>query len=191
MATLAQESALLIKVPTAEPAVAPYRSRLDWSAPLGVPAHITVLYPFLPPADIGAEVLASLSRLFASARRFSFVLYRTGWFGEQVLWLGPEEEGPFRALTQTAFAAFPSCPPYGGQFADVVPHLTVGDTGPLSELHAAAEAVRPHLPIAGEATEVTLMTGPSAGSAGGMPARPPAGLSAGPSWTTVAAFPLG
>jgi 2'-5' RNA ligase superfamily len=92
-----------------------------------------------------------------------------------VLWRGPEEEAPFRALTESVFAAFPSCPPYGGQFADVVPHLTIGGTGSARELRAAEEAVAPHLPIAGEAAEVALMTSP-----------PDAGL-----WTTVTAFPLG
>jgi 2'-5' RNA ligase len=116
-------------------------------------------------------VLASLSRLFASAARFRFLLSRTAWFGDQVLWLGPSEPGPFRALTERVFAAFPSCPPCEGQFLDVVPHLTVGDVGAVGELRAAEEAVRPHLPIAGEATEVALMTGPP--------------------WTTVATFPLG
>jgi 2'-5' RNA ligase len=82
MSSLAQESALLIRVPAAEPAVAPHRSRLDSSAPLGVPAHITVLYPFLPPPDVDADVLASLSRLFASVDRFRFTLDRAAWFGD-------------------------------------------------------------------------------------------------------------
>jgi 2'-5' RNA ligase len=175
VANAALESVLLITVPAAEAAVALCRSRLDSSAPLGIPAHVTVLYPFVPPAAVDADVLASLARLFSSVGEFSFVLDRTGWFGDRVLWLGPEEPAPFRALTQLVFSAFPSCPPYGGQFEDVVPHLTVGHTGSLSDLRAAEEAVRPHLPIAGKAAEVTLMTGPPAG-----------GL-----WTTVAVFPLG
>jgi 2'-5' RNA ligase len=169
------ESVLLITVPAAEAAVARYRSRLDSSAPLGIPAHVTVLYPFVPSPAVDADALASLARLFSSAGEFSFVLDRTGWFGDQVLWLGPEEPAPFRTLTQLVFSAFPSCPPYGGQFEDVVPHLTVGDTGSLSDLRAAEEAVRPHLPIVGEAAEVALMTGPPAGDP----------------WITVATFPLG
>ena len=175
MTSLAPESALLIRVPAAEPAVALHRFRLDSSAPLGVPAHITVLYPFLPPPALDADVLASLSRLFASVERFRFTLDRTAWFGDRVLWLGPSREAPFRGLTKLVFAAFPSCPPYGGQHADVVPHLTVGDTGSPGDLRAAEEAVRPHLPISGEVTEVDLMTSP-----------PDGGM-----WTTVAVFPLG
>src|SRR5580658_9294142 len=39
------ESALLVLVPAAEPAVGQHRARLDGAARDGVPAHITVLYP--------------------------------------------------------------------------------------------------------------------------------------------------
>ncbi|HEY5398126.1 MAG TPA: hypothetical protein VIL16_22320 [Trebonia sp.] len=62
------QSALLVLVPAAEPVVGPHRARLDSSARDGVPAHLTVLYPFLPPAEIGQGVLAKLSRLFAAVR---------------------------------------------------------------------------------------------------------------------------
>jgi hypothetical protein len=54
------QSALLLAVPAAEAAAGPHRARLDASARDGVPAHITVLYPFLPPAEIGPHVLAGL-----------------------------------------------------------------------------------------------------------------------------------
>jgi hypothetical protein len=42
-------SALIIEVPEAEAAVQRHRQRLDANAPLGIPAHITVLAPFMPP----------------------------------------------------------------------------------------------------------------------------------------------
>jgi 2'-5' RNA ligase len=180
-----RESALLLLVPAAEDAVGAQRARLDSSARDGVPAHVTVLYPFLPPAEIGPEVLAELSRLFAGMPRFSFTLDQVRWFGESVVWLGASDESPFRALTGLAVAAYPSCPPYQGAHEDVVPHLTIGHLtighphGP-AELRAAGEAVRPLLPITAEATEVTLMAGPTPGRSG-----PPG------QWQTVASFPLG
>ena len=177
---MTEESVLLITVPAAGPAVAGHRSRLDSSAALGVPAHLTVLFPFLPPGEIGADARATLTRLFASVPAFRFTLDRTRWFpGEPVLWLGPSDPAPFATLTDLVFASFPSCPPYGGRFAEVIPHLTVGEGVPLAELTAAEEAVRPHLPIVAEAAEVTLMTGP-----------PPASAPPGGRWTTVATFPL-
>jgi 2'-5' RNA ligase len=171
-----EETALLVTVPAAEPAVALHRSRLDRSAALGVPAHLTVLYPFLPPDLIDADTHATLARLFASVPGFRFTLDRTCWFPDPVLWLGLSDPAPFSALTELVAAAFPACPPYGGRFAEVIPHLTIGEGAPRPDLEAAETEVRPHLPIEAEATEVTLMAGPPPRSA----AR----------WTTVATFPL-
>lgn len=175
------ETALLLPVPAAEPAVSRYRARLDEAAREGVPAHITVLYPFLPPTAVSEPLLASLGRLFAGTGAFEFTLDRICWFGDEVVWLGPSDPAPFTALTSLAFAAFPSCPPYSGQFSEVIPHLTVGHVGGQQALRAAAESIRPCLPIRATATEVALMTGPRPGT----PDTPP------DQWRTIAAFPLG
>ncbi len=45
----AMNAAVLVTVPEAESLVAPLRERFDASTALGVPAHITVLFPFMPP----------------------------------------------------------------------------------------------------------------------------------------------
>jgi 2'-5' RNA ligase len=175
------ETALLVAVPEAEPAVGEHRARLDSSARGGVPAHLTVLYPFLPPASVDGAVLASLRRLFAGFAPFDVTLDRVSWFGEEVAWLAPRDDRPFRALTGAVVAVFPDCPPYGGRYADVIPHLTIGDRDDPGALRAAAEAVRAHLPVATRAAAVTLMAGPAPGN----PATPPG------QWRTLAAFPLG
>ena len=175
------ETALLLPVPAAEPAVSHHRARLDEAARDGVPAHVTVLYPFLPPAGISEPLLTSLGRLFAGFAAFEFTLDRVGWFGEEVVWLGPRDPAPFSALTTVAFTAFPCCPPYGGQHAVVVPHLTIGHVGGPQALRAAAESVRPCLPIEATAAEVILMAGPRPGTPGTPPGQ----------WRAVAAFPLG
>jgi 2'-5' RNA ligase len=168
-------------VPAAEPAVAEHRARLDGSARDGVPAHVTVLYPFLPPALADDAVLASLGRLFAAIPAFAFTLDRVAWFGDAVVFLGPANPAPFRALTDLTFAAFPSCPPYGGRHPAVVPHLTIGDRGGLAALATAGAAVAPHLPVEATATEVVLMAGP-----------PPGDLAIPPGqWRRLASFPLG
>ncbi len=173
-------SALLLPVPAAEPAVGAHRALLDAAARDGVPAHITVLYPFLPAALIDDAMLASLARLFAGVSAFGFTLDRVEWFGADVVWLGPRDPAPFRALTELAFTAYPSCPPYGGQHTEVIPHLTIGHRGGPDALCAAADAVRPCLPIDAVATEVILMTGPPPGN----PDTPPG------QWRTRATFPL-
>lgn len=174
MTSLSGQSGLIVEVPEAEPAVRRHRERLDASAPLGVPAHITVLFPFVPPAQIDSEVLVRLGRLFAGISGFRFRLERTDWFGDDVLWLAPDDPGFFRALTQRVYQAFPAFPPYRGQFDDVVPHLTVGHGHPLNELRAAEEAVRADMPIEARVGAVSLMTQQSADGR----------------WTKAAAFSL-
>jgi hypothetical protein len=163
VASPSSQSALLVEVPEAEPAVALHRDRLDANAALGIPAHITVLCPFMPPEMIGPPVLGDLERLFAGVRRFRFELARTDWFGDEVLWLAPRDPAPFRALTQRVYEAFPAFPPFEGRHDDVKPHLTVGLGHPVRDMRAAEISLQEHLPIEACAAAVTLMTEQSAG----------------------------
>jgi hypothetical protein len=70
-----------------------------------------VLYPFLPAGEIGESLLGSLAALFGGFAAFEFTLDRVGWFGEEVVWLGPSDPAPFAALTSLAFAASRRPPP--------------------------------------------------------------------------------
>jgi 2'-5' RNA ligase len=162
MASQGPHSGLIIEVPEAEPAVRHHREHLDASAPLGIPAHITILFPFMPPETIDPPALTRLGKLFADVSRFRFRLDHTGWFGGDVLWLAPQDPCPFRALTQRVFRAYPAFPPFEGQFDDVVPHLTIGHGHPLNDLRTAEDSVQARLPIESSATAVTLMTQQSA-----------------------------
>jgi hypothetical protein len=157
------ESVLLVEVPAAEAAVGRHREHLDANAPLGIPAHITVLSPFMPPHMISPLVLAELERVFASIRRFHFQLAATDWFGEETLWLAPTDPAPFRALTDGVYQAFPAFPPFGGQHDVLIPHLTIGHGHPVNELRAAEKSIQAQLPIEAHAATVTLMTEQSAG----------------------------
>jgi 2'-5' RNA ligase len=145
------------------------------SALIGIPAHITVLAPFMPPRMINAPVLTQLGQLFADVSPFQFRLDRTDWFSDHVLWLAPGDPGPFRDLTQRVFQKFPAFPPFEGKHDVVVPHLTVGWGHPLSGLRAAEEAIQDSLPIDARAAAVALMAEQSAGGR----------------WTKTAAFTLG
>ncbi|HYS33327.1 MAG TPA: hypothetical protein VEM58_13815 [Streptosporangiaceae bacterium] len=44
------ESAVVVRIPEAEGVVGRFRADLDLAAPLGVPAHVTVISPFVAPA---------------------------------------------------------------------------------------------------------------------------------------------
>jgi 2'-5' RNA ligase len=169
-------TALIVPIPEAEPVVAEHRDRLDRTAAWGVPAHITVLTPFLPPAEIDERVHTALGQIAAAVPAFFLTLGRLAWFGERVLWLAPDPPGPFHALTAAVTARFPALRPYGGAFDEIVPHLTIGHDHPVEALQAAGEVVRARLPIRARAGTVRLITGPSA------PGGP---------WSALADFPLG
>ena len=153
----ARRTALVVAVPEAEDVVGPHRLRLDPLTALGVPAHVTVLFPFAPAATVDEALRSRLSGLFAGVPAFEFSLDRTGWFGTDVLWLAPEPEHDFRNLTRLVSEAFPEYPPYGGEFDDVVPHLTVADGAPRADMLAAEQHVSAALPIRSAARSVTLL----------------------------------
>jgi 2'-5' RNA ligase len=173
----ATHAAVVVTVPPAEPVVREHRARLDPSAAWGVPAHLTVLYPFVEPSAIVDEVCARLAAAVASVAPFDCTFRGCGWFDQDVLWLAPEPVGPFQALTTSVWRAFPDHAPYGGEYDDLAPHLTVAQRGPggVAELRDIEVAVTLGLPITTRVDRVTLISGSQEPN----------------SWRTVAEFALG
>ena len=64
------ESAILLCVPEAEALVHEWRLKGDPSAAHGVPAHVTLLYPFLPVESLDEGVLAELAWFFRGIDAF-------------------------------------------------------------------------------------------------------------------------
>jgi 2'-5' RNA ligase len=153
------ESAVLVLVPDAESVVASYRADLDPASGLGVPTHVTVLYPFVPPERVDETVISGLAGAVRSVSAFDVTFARVRWFERSVLWLSPEPPGPFLALTAAIQKAFPGHVPYGGAHADVVPHLTIGQDQPDCALASAARAIESSLPFTARASTAVLMQG--------------------------------
>jgi len=153
------QSALLVPVSAVEPVVGEWRARYDSAARDGIPAHVTVLYPFMAPDAIDARVVGQLDECFAGVSAFACTFGQVGWFGGDVVYLAPDNPSPFLALIDAVVAAFPDYPPYEGAFDSVVPHLTLGDTGTRSELAAIADAMVMRLPLVAHCDRIWLMTG--------------------------------
>ena len=178
---LPTQTAVVVPVPAAEPVVAAHRQRLDLSAEWGVPAHVTVLYPFVPPGDVQAS-LAALAAAVRLVPAFDCTFATTGWFARDVLWLAPDPAEPFRRLTRAVWSAFPDHPPYAGQHDGSAPHLTVGERavgeqrGLGTDALTRAEAdVLGGLPVQQRVDHALLLAGaPEPGS-----------------WRTLHRFPLG
>ena len=149
------ETALVVEVPEAEPLVSDWRAKHDWSAQRGVPAHITLLYPFVPTEHVDDGLVRDLRDLFASQPAFSFRLTRVARFPE-VAWLAPEPSNPFVALIELIVERYPEYPPYEGIHDQVIPHLTVAEGG--VELQDEVEAaLAPHLPVEVSVHEISLL----------------------------------
>src|SRR5207244_1669310 len=134
----AGESALVVLVPEAEAAVKPFRDWYDPSAAAGMPAHITLLYPFKTPDHVDDIALGKLRDCFARFEPIQFSLGKIQRFPE-ALYLAPEPAEPFRQLTLSIWDLFPETPPYRGKWPDIVPHLSVAQLASESQLVATAD----------------------------------------------------
>jgi len=157
---VSHESGLVVLVPEAEPIVGRLRQRYDPSAAVGMPAHITLNYPFLPGEPADAETIDQLGVLFSRFPSLRFSLIEARQFFDTV-YLAPHPDGPFMELIQAVVAQYPHSPPYGGIFAEVVPHMSLAQSENAAELELVLREFAPgsegKLPIEAAANEVTLM----------------------------------
>lgn len=117
----------------------------------GMPAHVTLLHPFLRSRRISHSIERELDALFAEVPAFDFTLAEVGYF-PKVLYLAPQPAAPFVALVEAILARWPEQQPYGGAFEDIVPHVTLADRD------AVPPELTAHLPIHTRAEEVWLMS---------------------------------
>ena len=135
-------TALIVAVPEAESAVGELRLRHDRSAALGVPAHLTILFPFV---DSGALDEDAVEAVFSAHEPFDFELESLETFDGGGTYLAPSQADRFVALTESVWRRWPDHPPYEGAHETIVPHLTISEQ-PLDcdvqlPIHAHAGAV--------------------------------------------------
>ncbi|RKT89049.1 2'-5' RNA ligase superfamily protein [Saccharopolyspora antimicrobica] len=127
---------MVVPLPEADPLLAAVAARFpDAVRPL--PAHVTLLYPFLPADALDDRVLAALDEVFADRPplRVEFAECRraTGFTA-----LLPDPAQGLSGLVGDLRRRWPDLLPYDGRFGtDVDPHLTVA----LNTAEATAEAV--------------------------------------------------
>lgn len=151
-------SGLVLLVPELEPRIADLRSRHDPAARQEMPAHITVLYPFMDPVKIGPTQRGRMAEVLRGFPAFELSFTRVGRFPE-ALWIQPDPVEPIIEMVRAVAAAFPDYPPYRGQFETVIPHVTVG-LGDSFELAALEPEVRRRLaaPVRQTISSASLFT---------------------------------
>jgi len=152
------ETAIVVLVPEAEQAVGSLYRTHTRAGREGMSPHVTLLIPF---ADSESLPLDEVRAVLGRFEQFDFQLTELRRFeprsGPPILWLEPDPAASFVTLTEALVQAFPDYVPYGGAFAEIVPHLTVADARDERTPARIQRDVVPALPIAARADAVTIV----------------------------------
>ena len=151
------ETAIVVAIPEAAPVIDVIRRAHTSAGADGIPAHVTLLYPFmdselLTPAHVESAALAI--ELFAP---FDVSLAQLRYFdgSRSTLYLAPASAEPFGGMMAALAAAFPEYAPYSGAYSETIPHVTVAE-GDREQLRVFEREVAPGLPIAAHVAEARL-----------------------------------
>jgi 2'-5' RNA ligase len=138
------DTALVALFPELEPLLGAWRRHYAGDGPRGMPPHVTLIFPFTDSAGAD-DLLEPLGRVFGAFAPFEIALRQTARF-LGLLYLRPEPAEPFVAITEALVNAFPDFPPYAGEFAEIIPHVTVAQ-GDDEVLAAAEQELGAQLPV--------------------------------------------
>ena len=132
------QTGLILAVPDLQDAVAVWRTVALPGVQLDVPPHLTLLYPWLP-REPTEEDRRRVHEAICHLHPFTLSFGEVGTFPGFV-WLRPEPLDPVLAVYSAVTGAFAETPPYEGEHADVIPHVTVATCDPEETAALAVQA---------------------------------------------------
>jgi 2'-5' RNA ligase len=127
------------------------------SVAIGIPLHVTLLYPFAPPNKVD-EV--ALTDLFVKFDAFTLTLRGVATW-PLVVYAIPEPREQLLAMMHALFDQYPEYPPYDGEIAEPEPHATLSELAPTESIEEVAAAIRAKtesfFPITCEVRDVALL----------------------------------
>ena len=145
---------LLLVTPDAESLVGRWRAEHDYAARFGIPAHVTVRTPFLPPERWRDPAFSQLEKFLPTDVTLAHLENRPGGL---VIVVEPDDE--LREITGAVTMSWPALPPHKGNRPDLAYHMTVVRTANDRIRSEAAEAIAPHLPLRVSGTEMWATAG--------------------------------
>jgi 2'-5' RNA ligase len=133
------------------------RRRSATDADYGIPAHLTLLYPFIEPEGLDEAVRRRIATVAANHDPFEYRLVGAErWPRVTYVSVAPVE--PFVALQADLARAFPDHPIYGepADFA-FLPHVTVAEGPSVDHPAATAEPAWAALPRPARATALEIL----------------------------------
>ena len=159
MDTTGGRSAIVIPFVLPEPLESIRRDHVA-NARLGVPAHVTLLFPFVPALELAADDVERAAAAMHAARTFEVTFrevasFEPGPTAEGAVWLAPEPADPFLRMIDALMEAFPGLLPYEGLHDTVIPHLTLANVD--VDIPALQAVARQHLPFTRRADPAALL----------------------------------
>ena len=123
----------------------------------GLPAHITLLYPFVAPDRLDRSVREALRRVAAPRAPQVYELRGPARWPD-TLYAAVEPARPFVQLQAALAAAFPTFPIYGRDAGfEFVPHVTIAEGGAIDDAAVLADPGWQALPRRGSASRLEVI----------------------------------
>lgn len=143
------------------PALERLRRRSVRDAIVGVPAHLTMLYPFIEPARLGPSVRRRLMTVAAATQPFDYRLLGSATWPDTV-YVAVDPVEPFIDLQRRLGAAFPDFPIYGTDPGfEFVPHVTIAEGPPIDDDATLEDPAWRSLPRPARATAIEVIARPT------------------------------
>jgi 2'-5' RNA ligase len=123
----------------------------------GVPAHATLLYPFVAPRRLTPDVRDLIAGVAAEHDAFEFSLTGAArWPG--TVYVGLEPAAPFVRLQAALARSFPAFPIYGQDAAfEFVPHVSVAEGAAADDARTIGARAWDALPLPRRATAIEVI----------------------------------
>jgi len=129
----------------------------------GVPAHLTLLYPFAESGDVGPGVRRTLASIASRHDPFHYEQLRMATWPDTI-YVAVAPEGPFARLQRDLQAAFAEYPIYGrGAGFRFVPHVTIAEGHAVHDPATRSNRAWRALPRPTRATAIELIATDAAG----------------------------
>jgi 2'-5' RNA ligase len=155
---LSLETAVAIVLDDARAQLEPVRAEFHAdSVALGIPLHLTLLYPFAPPDQVDESALEAF---FAEREPLTVTLVGVAEW-PSVVYAVPEPQAELSELMRALWRRFPEYPPYEGEIAEPLPHVTLAESGETETAADVAAAIRARtdslLPLSCEVRDAALL----------------------------------
>ena len=150
-------TALVVPIRAADPVIGDRRRAHTPSGKEGMPAHATLLAPFIHASRLDNLDRHRLRDVVGRFPAFDLRLSSFGLFGHiGCLWLQPRPREPFVAMTEALLEVYPEIEYPPDDATEIVPHVTVGSRLSEEQQEQIKQELAPRLPIRGKADRAVL-----------------------------------